>query len=599
MRIYRLRCVLLLVFLACGGRTGAQMARSVLDSLRNRLHTQPLTDREKIEAFFGMGLYYNLISRYDSGRICLEKALEIPGGKEHEGGRILSNLANTYGFQGRYAEAIKYYLQAIETGEKTEFGKLNVVRAMANAAEIYYLTGNRKQALDYAERANRKIAELDKRYPPDSRHYHYMSPQVQYIIGAVYSDRGLPEKAEKYMAKTFGMADSIARKNLQVYGSPKGMFMYCSYGKEGLARICLSREDYAGALEYAAEALEYAEKHGDPMTLAKAWYAFSDIYMAQKRYGESETCALKALESYSQSLKLYPGLAFNIAAACLFSGNRQKAYEYFHIYSAQMKENTDQNFCETMAGMEVQFEFEKKEMRISDLERQKIMYIFIGVAGVVLAVAVWIIFRQKIKNGQKEKRLIAADAILEWEKKERKRFASDLHDGINGMLSSVKLELNTTESVQNVRNQIDDCIETVRRMARGMMPGSLERYGIKAALEDYCRPFPNVDFHFFGEDTRVNEKLELAVYYCTCELVNNAFRHSGAKNINVQLLQDSQRLALTVQDDGCGFDRQHFAESSGLKNVRERISPFDGKMDISSPSGKGTEINIELKMENI
>ncbi|MDR2773372.1 MAG: tetratricopeptide repeat protein [Tannerella sp.] len=599
MRIYRLYCVLGLAFFICNGRTAAQMFPSELDSLKNRLDTQLLMQKEKIDVLWNIGLYYNLISQYDSARVYLEKALEIPGGREYEGGRIVSNLANTYGFQGHYAKALKYYLQAMKIGEKTMSGHFNIIRAMANAAEIYYLTGNKSQAFEYAERANQEIAKLDKIYSPSRRGYSYLIPQIQYIAGSVYLDGNELDKAEENMIKTYEIADSLAEKNLNDSGLPGGLFMYCSYGKEGLARISLAKKEYVQALKYAGEALTFAEKHGDPMTLAKIWYLFSDIYMERKQYDESEKCARKAMETYSQSVRLYPGLAFNRAVAYLFAGDRQKAYDFFYIYSNQMKENTDKNFRETVASMEIQFAIEKKEMRISDLERQKILYILTGIAGLVLAIAIWIILLQKIKNEQKEKRLIAASAVLEWEKNERKRFASDLHDGVNGMLSAMKLELNTVESLKNVCNQIDDCIETIRRMARGMMPSSLERYGMKAALEDYCRLFPNVNFHFFGENRRINERLELVVYYCACELVNNASRHSGAKNINVQLLQDDNRLALTVQDDGCGFDKPDFEECSGLKNIYDRITAFNGKMDINSVLGKGTEIDIELKTKNI
>jgi signal transduction histidine kinase len=375
--------------------------------------------------------------------------------------------------------------------------------------------------------------------------------------------------------------------------------MYVAYGKEGLAQVCLARKDYAGALEYAAEALKYAELNGDPTITAKILQAFSDIHLAQGNYEASGQYAAQAVEMFPDYRKVNPGATFNAAAARLFAGDKEETYEYFRTYSVQMKENADKQFRETMASMEILYETEKKEMRISDLERKNIQYICIGIFALLLAIAIYFILRQKIKNEQKEKQLIAANAVLEWEKKERKRFASDLHDGINGMLSAAKLELNTAEeNLQNVRNQLDECIETIRRMARGMMPSSLERYGLKAALEDYCRLFPNVDFHFFGEEKRINERQELTVYYCAYELVNNAFRHSGAQNINVQLVQDAGAISLTVQDDGCGFDEQNVTESSGLKNIRDRVAVFNGKIDIVASPGNGTETNIELKTAN-
>jgi signal transduction histidine kinase len=152
--------------------------------------------------------------------------------------------------------------------------------------------------------------------------------------------------------------------------------------------------------------------------------------------------------------------------------------------------------------------------------------------------------------------------------------------------------------LQNICARLDDCINTIRRISRGMMPFPLERYGMKVALENYCRLFPNVDFHFFGENRRIGEDLELVVYYCAYELINNSFKHSDAKNINVQLVQRSGMVSLTVHDDGCGFDREVVGQGNGLKNISDRVAAFNGRIEIATSPGAGTETNIELKTKN-
>jgi signal transduction histidine kinase len=150
--------------------------------------------------------------------------------------------------------------------------------------------------------------------------------------------------------------------------------------------------------------------------------------------------------------------------------------------------------------------------------------------------------------------------------------------------------------VQNLGKKLDECIETIRRMSHGMMPLSLERFGMKAALEDHCRSFPNVKFQFFGEDRRVEKKVEGVIFYCAYELVNNSIKHSGAKNIKVQLIQDEKRVSLTVHDDGCGFIREEAMQGSGLKNISNRVTACNGKLDIDSSPGNGTETVIELSL---
>ncbi|MDR2928521.1 MAG: sensor histidine kinase [Cytophagaceae bacterium] len=594
MRFHPLYIIISTLLLACNREPLKENPFNGWDnsSVRHALETQTFTIEEQIYGYGQLGISYNITGKFDSARIYLNRALSLTGGREYQGGRLITNLANSYGFEGRYVEALKYYMEALQVCERAATSsydqtlkQVNLVRTMANLAEVHYLTGNPKQALHYAIRAS----EINS-----TAGVHYIMPQYLYVIASVHLGNGELIEAEKLMRETYAVADTICKSNIKWSGDASGMYMYVAYGLEGLARVSLARMAYAEAFDYAAQALYCAELHGDHSVTAKMLVTFSDIHLAQGNYAESGRYAQQALHLFPDYLKLNPNAAFNIATARLFTGNTGEAYRHFSLYSKQMKENTDNRFRETMAGMEAVYESEKKEMRITNLERRIILDVFISAGGVLLAVLVWIILRQKIKNERKEKQLAAANAVLEWEKKERKRFASDLHDGINGMLAAIKIKLATAEHLHSVRQQLDNCIETIRRMARGMMPASLERYGIKAALEDYCQLFPNVNFHFFGSDVRIEERLELTVYYCAYELVNNSYRHSGAENIHVQLVQDAASVSLTVQDDGCGFNPKTVASGAGLKNISNRIAAFGGTMDIAS--AHGTEVYIELKI---
>src|SRR5690606_15429589 len=126
---------------------------------------------------------------------------------------------------------------------------------------------------------------------------------------------------------------------------------------------------------------------------------------------------------------------------------------------------------------------------------------------------------------------------------------------------------------------------------------SLLRYGLKASLTDFCADIPIADFHYFGDETRLPEKMDIMIYRCIHELVNNALKHAQASHINVQLVQDKDRISFTVQDDGIGFDQKQVSEGMGLQNVRQRVDAFQGKMNIYS-SGQGTEVHVELELSN-
>ena len=113
---------------------------------------------------------------------------------------------------------------------------------------------------------------------------------------------------------------------------------------------------------------------------------------------------------------------------------------------------------------------------------------------------------------------------------------------------------------------------------------------------DFCRSIPIADFRFFGEDTHLDNRLEVLIYRCAYELVNNAMKHAEASRTNVQLTVDAHLVSLSVQDDGRGFDPDTVTYGAGFTNIRNRISAYNGKISVYSSPGAGTEVTIEIEL---
>ncbi|MDD4777615.1 MAG: sensor histidine kinase [Fermentimonas sp.] len=216
--------------------------------------------------------------------------------------------------------------------------------------------------------------------------------------------------------------------------------------------------------------------------------------------------------------------------------------------------------------------------------------------------------RHKIERLKKEKQLVATQSILDGETAERTRLARDLHDGLGGMLSAVRFNLsglkdgNTGATIESTDveifnkalNTLDESIRELRRVAHNMMPDSLAKYGLKASLTDFCNSISIVKFNYFGSGDRLDSKLEVMIYRTVHELINNSLKHSGAKEIIVQIIQEVDRIAITVQDDGRGFDTSATYEGSGLNNIKDRVGTYNGRMEIWSKENEGTEISVEF-----
>jgi len=461
--------------------------------------------------------------------------------------------------------------------------------------------GNQSQALAYAER-------FFETNPGEGA--NYLRAQGYYIIASVHLDRGELDKAEENALKSF---QYVENENL----------IYECFSMETLARVYLQRGNYNKALEYANKSLYYAGELDDPALYVKAYNVLATIYLEQKQYDKSEAAALKAMELNPNALETEPRLAYTISLSNTQQGNKEKAAFFLRKYDEITRSNNEKNFHETLASMEIQYETGKKELHIAALKKEKMFYVWLSIAGItLLLLVVGLLFyrhrlnvqkrrlaEQQVKQLEQEKQLVATQAVLDGETAERTRLARDLHDGLGGMLSAIKLNMNemkrgaTLEAADvqlfdKALGMLDDSIHELRRVAHNMMPDSLSRYGLKTALSDFCDSITAAEFNYYGDESRLENKIEVMIYRIIHELVNNAMKHAEATHILVQIMQETNRIAFTVQDNGRGFDINAQTKGTGLTNIRTRVASYNGNIDISSKIDEGTEVNIELRIKN-
>ncbi|MCL1933706.1 MAG: tetratricopeptide repeat protein [Candidatus Azobacteroides sp.] len=526
-----------------------------------------------------LGKVYCTQSVYDTASIYLNKALDlaIEANDKDQEAVIYSDIATMYARQGKYTLAMEYYMKALTMAEKTNNMKL-CSTILANLGGIHSMLENYDQSIGYLERAMTLADELNI---PD------IKLEPLYYLSTIYSARGKIDKALEYEQKLVELSRSVHDKDFEIAGMDALTTTY-------LYEI----KDYKKALEYSDSCLLLAKAYGDQLTLMGILRVRSNLFRYQGNYKECETTALEGLAIDSADWDYAPQFTFNIAFANAYMGNAAKAENYIKKYHDLWDKQRDKDYRDAVASMEVKYETEKKEMRIASLEKEQRLYIWLGIAGVILVSALGIVLWLILRNSRKERQLIAAKAVQDGEMGERARIAEDLHDRLGGSLSAVKIELKNTENLQIVDDKLDECIKEIREITHNLMPHSLRSSGMKTALEDFTAQFPNVHFHFFGKEKRIRERLEFIIYCCANELVTNSIRYSNAQNINVQLIQSEKHVSLIVQDDGCGFEEKNVTFGSGLKNIRDRVASCNGKLDIVTSPDKGTETIIELKVES-
>jgi signal transduction histidine kinase len=245
--------------------------------------------------------------------------------------------------------------------------------------------------------------------------------------------------------------------------------------------------------------------------------------------------------------------------------------------------------------MEVLYETAQKEAQIVTLDKQRSLYLWLLAAAIIAITALVAGLVLMVVMHKRKRALLAAKVALEAETKERRILARDLHDGLGGMLSLLRMKL-VNQGDGSIRDQLDDIIIELRRTAHHLMPEELLKNGLASALNDFAVSVPGAIFQAVG-DIHLEKDVELVLYRCAYELVNNALKHAQASSISIQLMQDEHEVTLTVSDNGRGIQRGTVSgEGMGLQNIRERIESYNGRLDIVSAESKGTDINIILPL---
>ncbi|MGG9960555.1 two-component regulator propeller domain-containing protein [Ferruginibacter sp. SUN106] len=229
----------------------------------------------------------------------------------------------------------------------------------------------------------------------------------------------------------------------------------------------------------------------------------------------------------------------------------------------------------------------------------------------VLALAVWYLIKtyytQKL---EKEKSELEKQNAIE---QERIRMARELHDGLGSMLSGIKhsfsamkneMTLNDNQQTQfhSTIDKLNESIKELRNISHSIASENLMYNGLENSLRDYCNSMtqPGVlNIAFSALDTekiQLTEEQAFHIFRIVQELINNIIKHSGAANAIVQLSYNSNRLYVTVEDNGKGFVLEEGLKNKGmgLKNIESRIKILKGKMDYRTKTNEGTSALMEF-----
>jgi signal transduction histidine kinase len=215
-------------------------------------------------------------------------------------------------------------------------------------------------------------------------------------------------------------------------------------------------------------------------------------------------------------------------------------------------------------------------------------------------------------TAQAEERLRhLSQQLVSSQEQERKSLSRELHDEIGQLLTALRMELGNLERANGTRGDIsphldqakklaESTLRSTRDIAMGLRPAMLDILGLGPALEwqarEYSRRYNTpIQLKVDGDLKDLSDRHRTYLYRIVQEGLTNCARHAQAKNIRVSLQDGKGQLAVTVEDDGVGFD-QHggVAYGLGLLGITERVRELCGNIAIESEPGKGTRLQVVL-----
>jgi signal transduction histidine kinase len=190
----------------------------------------------------------------------------------------------------------------------------------------------------------------------------------------------------------------------------------------------------------------------------------------------------------------------------------------------------------------------------------------------------------------------------------RRRIERDLHDRAQQRIVSLVLELRAAEAAQSpdvgeltaqlarIEGGLAEVLDELREISRGIHPASLSRGGLERALRALARRSAVPVEVNLRAVRRLPEHVEVAAYYVVSEALTNAAKHAKASVVTVELDAPGASLRLAIRDDGIGG--ADLGQGSGLVGLTDRIEALGGTLEVTSPTGSGTTLLIEVPLDD-
>jgi len=402
---------------------------------------------------------------------------------------------------------------------------------------------------------------------------------------------------------------------------------------EGFGNIYSDSGQYEKAISYFQAVINHTaniSSDRDEEHFITASTGISEALVHLKRYKQAELALVPAIKK-ARSLKIEKNIidGYRILANIYrATGQYKKALDCKDSLIAINDSLTGVEKAKAIDQMEIQYSTAEKDKRLiqnqliiaqqsNKIARKNIWIISFGGSILLLllvSTGVYLYTLNKQRSLQKENKIGILKAAVAGGDNERSRIARELHDGIGGMLSAAMMRFSSmhhedpaithTAAYKDAMGILREMGDEIRKTAHNLMPEVLLKQSLPEAVWVFCNNVQEggklkIDFQSYGSFDGLTQSYKLNIYRIIQELVKNVTIHAKADRVLIQLLQNENKLIVSVEDNGIGFNINEVKGGMGLNNIRTRASSLDGHFTIESEHGKGTTVIIEFETPDL
>ena len=583
----------------------------------NHLHQENLKLKQKkwiANSFFLYGKYYYLQQNFTTAIQYLNHSEKWA--KSCNDAPTLSYVYNIKGLinysNGNNAKALEFYQKGLSISDKNNLYK-NKAMILLNLGSVYSIE---KDSINYLNNLKECIKTA-------------RAKKINTILSKAYVNLALYylNKNPKEAKKLFQLAlnESIANKDVKLQ-----LNIHIN-----LSNLYLDENKLQSMLYHLDKAKKLQTILSDSNALFYIYFNYGAYYREKNNSINTINYFLKALQ-ISKTSNIPPDRIIAIYEELAESYENNKQYKEANFYHKKFRTLTDSVFTveknKIFNELHTKYEVDKKNLKIDLLHKDNLLIknrrdfiIYLSLFIFIILVIVLLSYKNKIKFEKirsiekqknyeneialmnKNKEINEIKAKYEGQNNERNRLSKEIHDGVGASLAGLRLQLSQVneelknKQISTINNQLTNVFKELRAISHNLNLNYIEENNLNKLLKELIQNYAidksmTIKLNVFPDDAlnNINKNLKINLYRIFQELLFNTKKHAKAKNIEISITHHDNFLNIIYEDDGIGF-KEHYKKSGiGLHNIKERISLFNGDLNIESIENKGTTVLINI-----